>query len=312
MNQPPLVTVVVPSYNAEPFIEETIQSVLAQTFPDVEVLVVDDGSSDATCRIVSQLGPKVRLIQQSRAGVCVARNRGLDEARGRFICFLDHDDVWHRNKLAAQLRVFDRDPELAVVHTAETRWTPDETGRHPPAATVLEQSPVPEIDAELSGWVYHHLLVDSYILTSAAMMRVDTVREVGAFDPQLPYSEDWDLWLRLSRKWRFAKLRGAFVLYRQHASQGSRMHRDVDYRTQLLERAVATWGHSSPDGRSHGARAVWRRIGRFHAAYGLDCLRAGRVSRATRSFWRAWRSDPTTLKYLAYVAAGWIGWRPRW
>ncbi len=312
MKSIPVVTVVVPSYNAEGFIEETLQSVLGQSVQAVEVIVVDDGSTDRTCEIASRLDPRVRVIQQSRAGVCVARNRGLEEARGRFICFLDHDDVWHPEKLAVQLKLFAHDSELALVNTAATLWAQDLNGQFPPAATVLETAPSPEVDSYRSGWIYHHLLVESFILTSTAMLRVEAVREVGAFDPQLPYSEDWDLWFRLSRKWRFAKLQGAFVLYRQHASQGSRVHRDVDYRTQLLERAVATWGLSSPDGQSHGARAVWRRIGHFHAGYGRECLQAGEVLRATRSFWRAWRCDPLTPKYMGYLVAGWLGWRSPW
>jgi len=312
MDPIPSVTVVIPTYNAAGFIEETLRSVLGQTFGDFEVIVIDDGSTDETCSIASAMGAKVRVLKQKRAGVCVARNRGLHEARGRYICFLDHDDVWHREKLSRQLEAFDRDPDLALIHTHMLRWHEDTAGGYPPSQTLFEEHPSTELDADQSGWAYHHLLVDSFILTSTAMMRVDAVREVGAFDPALPYSEDWDLWLRLSRKWRFAKLRGAFALYRQHRLQGSRVHRDIDYRTQLLERAVATWGLASPDGQSHGARAVWRRIGLFHAGYGLDCLRAGDLSRATHAFLRAWRCDPLQPKYLAYVAAGRLGWRPTW
>lgn len=312
MNSKPLVSVVVPTHNAASFIEETLGSVLGQTFDQLDVIVVDDASSDATCELVEGLDPRVRVIRQSRAGVCVARNRGLAEARGRYVCFLDHDDVWHPGKLAAQLEVFDRDPEVALVHTDYKVWTQDRSGAFPPAKSLLEERPAPGVDAAVSGWVYHHLLVDSFILTSTAMMRADAVREAGAFDPELPYSEDWDLWLRLSRHWRFVKLKGSFALYRQLSTQGSRKFRTIDFRTRLLERAVARWGVSSPDGQSFGERAVWRQIGRFHASYGLDCLRAGEVARASRSFWRALRLDPLRPMYLAYLAAGRLGWRPNW
>lgn len=312
MDAMPTVTIVIPTYNAGSFIEETIRSVLTQTFDDLEVIVVDDGSTDATCAVAAALGSEVRVLRQRRAGVCVARNRGLQEARGRYICFLDHDDVWHPEKLECQMQLFERNPEVALVHTNIKRWNESSDGSFPPAASLWDANPSREIDEERSGWVYHHLLVDSFILTSAAMMRTEAVKEVGAFDPELPYSEDWDLWLRLSRKWRFIRTLGAFALYRQHRTQGSRMYREIDYRTRLLERAVATWGVSSPDGKTHGTRAVWRRIGMFHAGYGLDCLRTGHPGRATSSFLRAWQCDPMQPKYLAYVAAGRLGWRPAW
>jgi hypothetical protein len=199
-----------------------------------------------------------------------------------------------------------------LVHTDYALWFQDDAGTVPSPEVQLEAAPVRDVDVPVSGWVYHHLLVDSFILTSTALMRTDAVRDAGGFDPRLPYSEDWDLWLRLSRQWRFTKVKGRFALYRQLPTQGSRMFREVDYRTALLERAVATWGVISPDGQTHGERAVWREIGRFHAGYGLNCLQHGIVSRARRSLWRAWRCDPVQVKYLAYIVAGHLGWRPRW
>jgi hypothetical protein len=312
MKSTPVITVIVPTYNAASFIEQTLSSVLKQTVDALEVIVVDDGSSDNTCQIADGLDKRVQVIRQTRAGVCVARNRGLAQARGRYVCFLDHDDVWQRDKLAAQLQVFDQDSEVALVHTDYWVWKQDASGAFPAAQSMLEEHPTQELDTAISGWVYHHLLVDSFILTSTAMLRTDAVREVGGFDPELPYSEDWDLWLRMARRWRFSKLKGRFALYRQLPSQGSRKFREIDYRTQLIERAVATWGISSPDGQSHGAAAVRRQIGRFHAGYGLDCLKAGAVSRASQAFFKAWRCEPSRAKYLVYFAAGRMGWRPSW
>ncbi len=312
MNAIPLVTVIVPTYNAAGFIEETLRSVLEQTVDALEIVVVDDGSKDATCQIASALDARVRVLPQQRAGVCAARNNGLGQARGRYVCFLDHDDVWHRDKLAAQLEVLDSDGSLALVHTDYTVWTSNANGAYPRADALLEAHPATGLDPAVSGWVYHHLLVDSFILTSTAMMRTECVREVGGFDLELPYSEDWDLWLRMSRRWRFCKLKGRYALYRQLPTQGSRQYREVDYRTRLLQRAIDQWGIESPDGQSHGAAAVRRQIGRFHVGYGLDCLKAGAVSRASRSLWKGWRCEPTRVKYLAYLAAGALGWRPPW
>ncbi|HEY1092631.1 MAG TPA: glycosyltransferase family A protein, partial [Burkholderiaceae bacterium] len=128
----PRVSVVIPSYNAEGFIAETLRSVLAQSFTDFEIIVVDDGSSDRTPEIAEALG--VRVLRQANAGVCAARNRGLAEARGEFICFLDHDDYWYPDKLAAQIAEFERDPELGVVYTDIIPWSVDATGTYPDPA----------------------------------------------------------------------------------------------------------------------------------------------------------------------------------
>ena len=251
MQNEPSVTVVIPTYNAQVFIEQTLRSVLDQSHGNLEVIVVDDGSTDSTCAIVEGIDPRVRLIRQSRGGVCVARNRGLGEAHAPYICFLDHDDVWHSDKVRAQLQAFADHPDAVLVHTDYVMWRPDADGAFAPAASLFEPSPDVRVDADNSGWAYHHLLVDSFILTSTAMLRTSDVREVGGFDPALPYSEDWDLWLRLSRLKPFVKLAGRFALYRQLPTQGSRVARDVDYRTELLKRAIARWGTRSPNGEAH-------------------------------------------------------------
>lgn len=313
MPSTPAVTVIVPTYNAQAFVVETLMSVLGQTLGDLELIVVDDGSTDGTLDLVRALpDARVRLVPQANAGRCVARNHGLSLARAPLVCFLDHDDVWHPDKLAAQVHVMEREPDTALVHTDYLVWPPGPDGRYPAAEATLPASPDETVDREVSGWVYHHLLVDSFILTSTAIMRTAAVREVGGFDPDLPYSEDWDLWLRLSRRWQFTKLRGRYALYRQLPSQGSRVYRNVDYRMRLLEQAVSKWGIDSPNGQTHGPRAVRRQFGRFHAGYALECLRAGDRAGARRSLLKALRCHPLRAKYLAYLAAGQFGWRPPW
>jgi len=312
MSRAPQVAIVIPTYNASRFILETVNAVRAQTVQDLEIIIVDDGSTDATCEMLTGLDERLRIFRQANAGVSTARNKGLAEARAPFICFLDHDDVWHPGLLQAQLQAYEALPEHCLVHTDYHVWLPDAQGQFAPAAGLLAQPPETGLDTANSGWAYHQLLVDSFILTSTAMMRTECVREVGGFDTSLPYSEDWDLWLRLSRRWQFAKLKGKYALYRQLPSQGSRKYRPVDHRTVLLEKAVAQWGVASPDGTTHGEAAVRRQLADFHCYYGLDCLRAGDRRRAVRSLLKALRRDPLRGRYLAYLAATLVGWRPSW
>ena len=97
------ISIIVPTYNVERYIRQTLDAMLAQTFQDFELIVVDDGSTDQTREIVRSYAPRVRLIEQSNQGVCAARNRGLRESTGEFVCFSDHDDFWFPEKLARQL-----------------------------------------------------------------------------------------------------------------------------------------------------------------------------------------------------------------
>lgn len=305
------VSVVIPSYNAEKYIEETINSVLAQTFQDLEVVVVDDGSSDRTCEIVQSYPERVRLIKQTNGGVCRARNRGLSEARGEFVCFLDHDDCWHPEKLALQLPQFGSDKTVGMVYSGFEWWRPNDNGTFVPSAHLLAQPLEAGVDERFSGWVYHEFLLDCWALTSTAVIRASALREIGGFDETLPYSEDWDLWIRLSRQYKFIKLKARLVLYRQHAKQGSRMVRDIDFRTRLLEQAQRRWGLTSADGRSISTLDFRTKLGHYHAEFGLHHLGAGNLRRAYVSLWRAWRMMPSRPKYLVYIIASMCGWRPR-
>lgn len=308
----PDVSVIIPSYNSDRYIAETIGSVLNQSMSNLELIVVDDGSTDKTREIVREFGAPVRLVAQSNAGVCAARNRGIDEARGEFICLMDHDDFWFPHKLASQILALKNHSEAGVAYSPYLMWYPAPDGKYPEPAFLAPTQGIDDIDPEYSGWIYHHLLLDCIMLTSSAMFRKEVFEKCGAFDESLPYSEDWDLWLRISREYPFIKLRHPTTLYRQHPNQGNRKVRDIDYRTVLLEKAVATWGLCSRDGRCLARRAFLEKLADYHAGFGIHHLQAGHPEIATRSFLKAWRKNPKQLKYLAYIAAGWMGWKPNW
>lgn len=308
----PRVSVIIPSHNCEAFIAQTIDSVLQQTFDDIELLVVDDGSTDRTVGIVQGYDPPVRLIRQANAGVCVARNRGIREAVGEFICLLDHDDVWFPHKLERQLRAFADNPEAGVVFSSFILWQHDDRGRFPAPSQFVPGDFPDRLDPDYSGWIYHQFLLDCWMLTSTAMFRAEVFERCGVFDESLPFSEDWDLWLRISRCYPMVKLVRPTTLYRQHAEQGNRVVRDIDYRTRLLRGARKAWGLCSPDGRCVTARQFRRQLAEYDAAFGLFHLRWGRRPVGVRALARAWLTDPLGWKYPAYMLAGAVGWRPSW
>jgi len=308
----PKVSVIIPSFNCESYIAETINSVLNQTFRDVEVIVVDDGSTDRTREIVAAFGASVRLVAQDNAGRCAARNRGIREAGGEYICLLDHDDYWFADKLARQMAEFQRHPEAGGVYSAFIFWCGDNDDQfsspHSFDLTVYQDG----IDSDFSGWIYHQFLLDCYMLTSTAMFRAEVFQRCGVYDESLPYSEDWELWLRIAREYPLIKLHRPTTLYRQHLQQGSRVTREVDYRTELLIRTAKKWGLCSRDGRCVSSRKFLAQLAVYHASFGLGHLQAGKRKIAVRSFMKAWLACPLQLKYLAYILAALLGWKPKW
>ena len=200
----PTVSVIIPSYNCELYIAETLESILDQTFKDIEIIVVDDGSTDKTRQIVTSYGAPVRLVTQTNAGVCAARNRGIREAAGQYVCLMDHDDYWLPDKLALQLEQMQRHPEVGLVSLQHLCLVESRSGRRfSPSGNYKDESSGSAIDEEFSGWIYHLLLLDCWVLTSSALIRGEAFNKCGSFDESLPYSEDWDLWLRISREYPF-------------------------------------------------------------------------------------------------------------
>ena len=303
------VSVIIPSFNCEAYIEQTLAGVLAQQVDELEVLVVDDGSSDRTEALVRGHDSRVRWIPQANAGVSRARNHGIAQARGQYICLLDHDDWWYPHKLRRQLQAMADFPDAGVVFSSFIVWPPGPDGRFPaPESYRIEDVP-DDIDPEFTGWIYHQFLLDCWMLTSTSMFRREVFERCGTFDEKLPFSEDWDLWLRLARAYEFVQLRRPTTLYRKHTTQGSGWHRPVDYRTRLLERNAAEFGLASRDGRAVTRRAFEHQLARYHADFARGELHAGRSATALASYRKAWRLHPLFWKYSAYILATLAGWR---
>lgn len=191
-------SVVVPARDAESTLGEALSSVEAQSLPATEVIVVDDGSVDATAELASSHG--ARVIHQEPAGPSAARNRGIHESVGEWIAFLDADDVWHPHKLEAQMHAVSTSSDVVAV---ASDW-------------VRPGAPWPERDGReaLSYVSLADLFVMNRFQTSTVMARAATLRSIGGFRPALDGAEDWDCWLRLSRLGSILKLDWPYVAYR--------------------------------------------------------------------------------------------------
>jgi glycosyltransferase involved in cell wall biosynthesis len=184
------VSVVIPTYNRVGLVTLAVKSVLAQTFRDFEVIVVDDGSKDGTQGAVTSLGSKVRYIYQRNQGTAVARNVGIAAARGEFISFLDSDDTFRPHNLELLFGQLERNPNAHVLHG----WaeTVDELGRR-------TQWTRPK----LKGTVFRQYLYSNPTPIGTVLAHRDCFSPDNLFDPSLPMFEDWDLWLRLSFQYEF-------------------------------------------------------------------------------------------------------------
>lgn len=306
----PLISVVVPVFNGEQFIEETVRHVLAQTYPAVELVVVDDGSADRTLEIVESVAPSARLIRQANQGVSAARNRGLQTATGKWVIFLDQDDLWHPMQLEKQARWMSAHPDCAAVVCPYHHWRPVQ-GQYPDPAGLWREEQDAGTDPDFTGWVYHQFLWDCWAQTSGTLLRRSALQAVGGYDETLAYSEDWDLWLRLSLQFPFATLRWPSVLYRHHEVQGSRTVRAQDFRTELLERYAAQHGLASRDGRRMDPARFRQILAGYHYSHGMLHMLHGQRGVSARSFLKAWKHQPTKPKLLALALAAAGGWRPR-
>src|SRR5690606_20987586 len=132
-----MVSVVIPAYNVGPHIAEAIESVLAQDYPQVEIVVVDDGSKDDTAEVVATRYPQVSLIRKENGGAATARNAGIRAARGEFVAFLDADDIWLPGKLTAQIDYLRAHPDVAMNCTGFSQWVSDEHGAFPDPSSVI-------------------------------------------------------------------------------------------------------------------------------------------------------------------------------
>ena len=204
----PRVTVVIPTYNRGPMVREAIESVLGQTYPSFELIVVDDGSTDDTMAQLGKYRSRLRLFSQARKGVSAARNVGAGQARGSLLAFLDSDDLWRPTKLAFQADFMELHPEIAVCQTEEV-WIRNAVRVNPRA---IHQKP--------DGDIFLPSLDLCLVSPSAVMMRRDLFMALGGFDEALPVCEDYDLWLRIAIDHQVALIPEPLVIKRGgHADQ---------------------------------------------------------------------------------------------
>ena len=206
----PLVTVVLPTFNRAKFILEAINTALNQSYRNIEVIVVDDGSKDDTEQILKNIiDSRVKYVRHSEnKGAAAARNTGIQLASGEFIAFLDSDDIWQRDKLTKQVdKILLSDQSVALIYCGMLKI--DESGR-----VLGEKKP------QYRGEIFKHLLYDNCIgSTSVPLLRMDVLKEIGGFDERLKSREDYDLWLRIAKRYKVEYVQESLFLYCIHENR---------------------------------------------------------------------------------------------
>lgn len=281
----PLVSVVIPAYNAERFVREAIDSVLAQTYPRLETIVIDDGSADETASVVASCGDRVTLHRQPNGGVSAARNRGIELASGDLVAFLDADDVWHPEKIAAQVDLLVRSPQIGFVYTGYTVVDADLT----PVGDTLFAPP--------NRALRNTLLLEPPVIwvSSTCMFRSDLLEVIGGFDERLSTSADTDLALRAGCCSSVGGIGTSLAFYRQH---GNQMHHDPAAMARDMSLVYEKLFAPGPCRPSTAVRA--RARANLHTTLALTYARDRELSRAARHLFAALGRDPTAV--LAAVA----------
>lgn len=298
----PLVSVIIPVYNCAGYVAEAIESALAQDWPNTEVVVVNDGSTDNSLAVLQGFGERIRLIDQKNAGPPAARNQGIAAARGDYIAFLDADDVWLQGKLSAQVRHMQAHPDVHTVFTRWHVWEPGADGRFVRPPEIERQAVTDQVDAANSGWLYHRLLLDCELLTTTVMLRASMVHRIGGFDLALWNGDDYDYWLRASREGKITKLQSVGALYRCVPGSVSRKPNAVNYGHKVLAQALARWGLAGPDGTAVDASTMQRRMLRLQAEHAHIHLLRGDPQIAFKTYRQILKSHPARLSFWVHTA----------
>ena len=287
------VSVVIPAYNGTSrYLEPTIQSVLAQTYADYEIIVVDDASTDDTGALVQKI-PQVRYLRRSQnGGQAAARNTGAQVAQGPYLAFLDQDDLWEPTFLEETLRILKSSPRAPLVHCDGYQ--------------VDEQNSILEYDAAMkhSGSITQLLRGGHDVATSGTLFRKAGFDAVGGYDAQLSIWEDMDLAIRLWEPDRFIHLPKPLYrhrLYGHNASRGIPSLRALEGRRRFLEKHAAAChaGTVEGDALSNDWAIYYADLGKHH-------LNAHAPQKAREAFWRSLRHQPLNVKTLSRLLRSYL------
>jgi glycosyltransferase involved in cell wall biosynthesis len=270
------VSVIVPCFNHARFLDDSISSILGQSYTDLELIIVDDCSTDASWQAIEKFAscdPRVKgLRHEQNKGLSRSRNDGLRVASGDFIGFCDSDDAWEPEKLAIQLDFLQNNPDYGVAYSDANII--DENGK-PTGKRFSDLFPLP---TRSSGWLFPELAKRNFINIQSVVMREECVQRVGLFDEGVEWIQDWWYWVQLSREYRFSYCEIPLGRYRMHSNSTNLIHQRAysTNRLKVFRRILQNYGEISSRVK---ADIVYE--------MGVDLCRLGKLGFGKRFFWAA-------------------------
>jgi glycosyltransferase involved in cell wall biosynthesis len=286
------VTTVIPAYNASSYLASAIESALLQEGVSQQIVVVDDGSTDDTPSVLERFGDRIETIRQSNRGLSAARNAGIHAAKGKYVAFLDADDLWVPGKLARQVAALEINPEAAMLHSQTVSWDP---------TTGIERPFVKAPSRDYRGACFSRLFQANAICVSSVIARTDWLQRLGGFDEQIvrPTTQDYDLWLRIAFESPILFIEEKGTRYRRHASNASLQHQMMLEDHIFVIRKTLSYGYERLK-REIGRQTAFLRLANLYHELGYWHYEQGEIGTARdcfRSSCRYGRLDPRNLMF---------------
>ncbi|MCK5542564.1 MAG: glycosyltransferase [Desulfobacterales bacterium] len=278
----PIVSVVIPTYNRKNIIVRAIESVLNQTYKNYEIIIVDDGSTDGTVDYIkNNYNFKIKCISQKNMGASSARNKGISEAKGKYVAFLDSDDEWINSKLTTQVAFLEKNPEIALL-----------CGR------TYKSDDIKKVNSPLTkkivGNLFNTLYSHSFVSTPTVIVKKDVLDQVGGFDTNYKSAEDFDLWLKITKNYQCAFLPGLIAIVNRGEDNLS-----TDKITLHLHAVTILESHY--DKKLIPRRVYKKAISDSYIALGRNHLKSGQISQARKSFISSFKIYPIRFRSLRYL-----------
>ena len=296
-NTLPKVSVVMPCYNSLKYLRLAIDSVLGQDYPNIELIVVDDGSTDGSIAELESYGDKIVLFKQKNKGPAAARNLGLLHATGQYIAFNDSDDLWLPGKLTKQVSFLEEHLEFIACFTKWGVWD----GTSQPSYQPVQPEVKTSFENDKTGWLYLKLLKESIIHTISILIRSDVVKKVGLFNESYKVGEDHDYWIRLSRMGQIAHLNEVCALYRDNLESTTKKLHEKNYSAIILQSSFENFGLSMPNGVTLPYSTYLDYLALRNFNYGYRRFWAGNRSEAKKSFYTCLKLKRLLVKSFIYI-----------
>ncbi len=277
------VSVIIPAYNKAELTVKTVESVLQQTYKDIEIIVVDDGSTDDTKQRLLAYGDRITYVYKQNGGACSARNLGISLAKGDYIGLLDCDDLYLPNKIELSVQYLEDHPDVGFIYSAA--YFIDKEG------VILSTYSHPR--GRKSGWIFKDLIVQNFICNSTVVVRKICFDKLGVFDESVFSPADWDMWLRLSEKYKAGYIEEPLTKYRVAGSYILRNLQKVEREDmQILQNTFSRNATLSP-------RIKQKALARFYLRFAMNYLFINDIDNARRTIWLSVRSNSLDMKVMA-------------